>query len=169
MNVLFRRNGLRVTVCPAPGMLYSMVPYSLAANQLTANGDELNVFAQFSSSSPAASYSQAVKLSFAGTDLLGVFDLASFYSLNVGLIKLYARIVRTSNTTVNYQVTIQYFGDTNSPSITRQMLQQTQTDITGLGTLNLTTTAYSIDALAKSVVIGDITCDAFEVIYNHQS
>jgi len=150
-------------------LLVGRVPYDLPANKLMANGDELLLFAQFSSANPAASYSQAVKLSFAGTDLLGAFDLASFYSLNVGLIKLYARIVRTSNTTVNYQLTIQYFGDTNTPSITRTMLQQTQTDITGLGTLNLTTTSYEIDALAKSVVIGDITCEAFEVIYNHQS
>lgn len=133
--------------------------WSLAADTLNANGDELIIYARFSCSS-AIPTNQQVRITFNGNTLN---FLASFGGVsNVNVIEVKSRFVRASNTTAKYQTAVTYI---NSGLLAGVVLDEQKTSVLTMGGLNFTTNAYNITAEGDSVVIGDITLDAFEITY----
>lgn len=139
--------------------------YNLLKTTLGANEDTVKVKAVFTTASPRSTYSQAVRLSFGGTDLIGAFDYPSFFASNIYKIVVELDFTRVSNVLGSYYIRSTFYGAVGAPSSTRLVVRSSEIDLRSLGSLNFTTTDYAIEAEANSDVIGDITLENFEIIY----
>lgn len=137
--------------------------WSLPLNTLNTNEDEIEIYAAFTGSSSASAPN--VRLTFNGSAMNVGYNTG--FSGQIDKITISARLSRLSNTTAKYELTTTYYnpfvlggGSTFYTSIYQ--------NVTSLGGLNFTTTAYDIAAQADSIVIGDVTLTAFEITYKHK-
>lgn len=145
-------------------LLDGRAAYSMPADTLNTNLDEIQIIAQAVCSNPD---SQQLRITFNGLDLFGAFDYPTFYG-NSQLIKIFIRLTRITNTTANYYAEGRFYGDVPAPSNTRALLFSGELDLTNLSSLDFTGSAYDIDFQAKSIAIGDVTSTYFEVVYLHK-
>lgn len=133
--------------------------WSLAANTLAANGDEINIFARFVYVGNSLS-NQIVKTTFNSNQLnpLAPFKVAS----NVKAIEIRTRLTRVSNTTVKFQTYLRYC---LNGFLAESFYQEINTPVFTMAGLNLTSNSYNITAEADSAVIGDIILEAFEITF----
>ncbi len=140
------------------GSYASLDSYSVLANTLITNGDELKVHAVFFLGSQAATEANLVRLTFGGNNLFS--QNIDFYP-NAFSIEINTRIWRVSNTEVNYETEAIYYSIV-SGTVTNDVYRLRRT-IATFSALNLTTTAYAIAAQANSGQATNIGSECLEV------
>jgi len=135
--------------------------YSIPANTLSADGDEVKIHTVFTTNATSPSASQLVRLTFNGASLISTLN-TGFFASNIVNIEINARISRVSNTSAKYEVEVLFNAQTLAGQQTDRRFIQ---GVTTIGTLNFTTTAYTVAAQGDSVVAGDITSAALEIVY----
>lgn len=135
-------------------------PFSLPANTLKTNGDFIVIESMFSTSSWTSAL-QRVRQTFDGNALNTPLNLG-FFAFNVDKIGISSRLTRVSNTEARCQLVAKFYTTSLGGSTVFQEYVQ---DILTIAGLDLAANAYDIDAQGDSVVIGDVTCNAFDIVY----
>lgn len=139
----------------------TLATYQLPAAQLATNQDEITIRTVFTTNAASPSASQLVRQTFNGSALNTPLNIG-FYASNITKIIIQTRLTRVSNTSAKYEQDVLFcvtgLGGTNITNWYKQ-------DLTTIGTLNFTTTAYDITADGNSVVAGDITLESMEILY----
>ena len=135
--------------------------YQLVAGQLATNEDEITIRAVLTTNAAKPSPSQLVRVTFNGVALNNTINLG-FYSESIFKIIIEARISRVSNTTAKYEMNAS-FGSYSLGGT--ELIRVYEQNISSIATLNFTTNAYTITADGNSDSSGDITLEAFEIIY----
>lgn len=154
---------LATTTTNFESLLDGRVPYSMPANTMNTNLDDIEIIAQATCSNTDA---QKLTITFNGVDLFGVADWPTFYG-SVQLIKLFIRLTRITNTTAKYYAEAKFYGEVPAPSNSRALLFQGELDLTALAGFDFTGSAINIDFQARSIEVGDVTSNYFEVVYKH--
>lgn len=135
--------------------------YQLPAAKLASDGSEITIRTVFTTNAATPAPTQLVRQTFNGSALNTPLNIG-FYAKNITKIIIETRLSRVSNTSVKYEQEVQYcVTSIGGESVAQNYVQSLQT----IAGLNLTTTAYDIDADANSDVAGDITLESFETIY----
>ncbi len=145
-------------------LLVGRVPYSLPANTLNTNLDEITIYGSLIGTENDDT--KLVRIMFNGSSLILAPQVVGMFS-NLTRIEFNARLTRVTNTTAKYTLQSTYYTSNGAIGGYTSTAVITQGE-KALAGLNFTTDAYDIDIQGDSVVIGDITCKAFEVIYKHK-
>lgn len=138
--------------------------YTLPANSLTTNGDQIKIHGVFSLGFQAATGTNLARITFNGND---VFSVPLDFFPNDFTAEIDVRLWRTSNTTVDYEVHVSKYtiiGGTVQGIDT--IYKQTVSNFAGL---NLTTTGYAINAQVNSGQASNISIEALEVTFYKKS
>ncbi len=144
-------------------LLEGRVPFVLTANKLSVNLDAINIHTVLSTSA-WSSPTQLVRVMFNGNALN--FPIG-FYSSNIVYITIDVRLSRITNTTAKYELKVSYSTGTqgNISTVAKEFVYP----VISIAGLDFTANPYNIDVQGDSAVIGDITCEVFEVVYKHKS
>lgn len=133
--------------------------YSIGATQLSTNGDKIVTQIRFISTNSSSGI-PLVRIQFNGVTIVQNFP---FFTNNVNMYEFELWIVRLSNTSVDLILKINTGTDTGT--LYKCVSSDGYSYVINMSGLNLTTTSYSIDCDAMSVIAGDITCNFLEVEY----
>jgi len=153
-----------VTNAATTGSFVTLDTYTLPANTLTTAGDEIRVHAVFFLGSQAATGTNLVRVQFGSNS---VFTKAIDFFPNIYSIEVNTRIWRVSNTVVNYETEVIYY--TIIDSVTSSQSVKYRQTINNFAGLNLTTTAYAVNAQANSGQADNIGSEALEVTFYKKS
>lgn len=146
--------------------------YTIPANTLVNDGDELWVHTYFTTTNPKLNNAvQAATLKFNNVVLDGSFlNLGqSFYPSNCYKVTIDTRIIRVSNTSVKYESSVKIFSPRYFLLVIMgyDFIASVDNIIGTINGLDLTANPYIITSEGKSSTIGtdDVNCPLLEVIY----
>ncbi len=149
------QNTYPATSTVGAGSVETLGSKTLTAGQLATDGDELNVYAAYSTNSDVPNISRYVLFGINGS---GINILGGLFAMsNCDKIELTGRISRLSATTGKIDIVVTYYSSLDG----EVLFSQKATDSIAVTWAN----AVTIEAMAHSVVVGDITLQAFEITY----
>lgn len=167
-SVLF--NSVTDTVTTGINSFEVLESYTLPADTLRADGDEIKIHVRAQVGSSAPSSSQAIKITFNSATLVNnSADEVRFYDVtNVKRIAINARVIRINNTSVAFETEIiLYSRNLTTPYFRYQFLTTNTYNKEQINGLVLDTNNYVINVEAKSAASGqaNVTCQYAEIIY----